>query len=322
MEHEVFYEQVMQELETQLKQQGKSVELERTQAKKVNEVLDGVVIKYKDSNVNPVIYFDSMVRDYERGDSIEHIVERTVRDLETLQKQSPEIPELNSEEAKKNLYCVIINAQANEALLKEIPHERVEDLAVIARFRVSDDGSFIVKNQHCEHFQMTSEEILEIAHRNTNQQGYTLQNMAEVMREMMIKDGMPEDFIDNVMAMTGEDCPMWVLSNTQKVDGAIAMTSKEALQNAYEVLGEDFYVLPSSRHEVLLVKGSLDDNPERLKTMVEEVNEKEVSISDKLSDNIYHYDGQKKKLSMVDTEVRSMSEEKVQEMTKSCARSR
>ena len=86
---------------------------------------------------------------------------------------------------------------------------------------------------------------------------------------------------------------MWVLSNESRVDGAVAITSQETLKAAHEKLGEDFYVLPSSRHEVLLVPQSMVSDVEDLKKMVHEVNATEVSKIDKLSDSVYLFNGRR-----------------------------
>lgn len=62
------------------------------------------------------------------------------------------------------------------------------------------------------------------------------------------------------------------------------------LDQAAEALGGDFYVLPSSAHEVLLVADDGSMEIGYLEEMVRSVNETEVSPAERLSDNVYHYD--------------------------------
>ena len=52
----------------------------------------------------------------------------------------------------------------------------------------------------------------------------------------------------------------------------------------------DFFILPSSIHEVLLVKDDGNVNFTELKNMVEEVNATQVAPEEKLTDSVYHYD--------------------------------
>ena len=84
---------------------------------------------------------------------------------------------------------------------------------------------------------------------------------------------------------------MFVITNSSKIDGAAAMLSDSTMQAAYERIGENFYIAPSSRHEILAIPESAIERPEDLKEIVESVNSTEVSKSDYLSDNVYRYDG-------------------------------
>ena len=65
-------------------------------------------------------------------------------------------------------------------------------------------------------------------------------------------------------------------------------------------------MLNSSRHEILLVPQSVVSDVEDLKKMVKEVNATEVSKIDKLSDNVYHFNG--KHLSIADGQTEKISE--------------
>ena len=71
-------------------------------------------------------------------------------------------------------------------------------------------------------------------------------------------------------------------------------------KNLFELskgLGDDLYILPSSIHEVIAVPSSLGD-PEELASMVQEVNMSVVDVSERLSNQVYHYNRDSRKLSM------------------------
>ena len=53
-------------------------------------------------------------------------------------------------------------------------------------------------------------------------------------------------------------------------------------------VGRNFYIIPSSIHEVILIPDTLDIH--YMKAMVKEVNGTEVSPDEVLSDNVYRYD--------------------------------
>lgn len=83
---------------------------------------------------------------------------------------------------------------------------------------------------------------------------------------------------------------MYVATTPDKINGAGIIAYPEFMQQAAEQLNGDFYLLPSSRHEVILVKDDGAMDFEQLQSMVREVNATEVSDADKLTDNVYHYD--------------------------------
>ena len=70
-----------------------------------------------------------------------------------------------------------------------------------------------------------------------------------------------------------------------------------ALDVAAERIGGDFFLLPSSVHECILVPKNGFDEKE-LQNMVMTVNQSQVSPEDRLSDNVYSYDANEHKLSL------------------------
>ena len=59
-------------------------------------------------------------------------------------------------------------------------------------------------------------------------------------------------------------------------------------------MGGDFFLLPSSIHEVILVPDNGKMDYRELEKMVHEVNETQVRPTERLSDNVYHYDSKEK----------------------------
>ena len=262
---------------------------------KVNETKQGLSIRFPNEAVSYVIYPDDIIKHIAPGESFEAAAIKTAAMLQKKLDTAPTMSDLDltHEGAKKNLVCVVMNEEKNKELLQEIPHRKIcGDLAIAARYRLSDEDSFIVKNEHCATFNMTGEEILEQGMKNTNQRGFKVQKIEEVLKEMMENHGMEPEFMEAVLTETQKN-PMYVITNDIKVDGAIAIASKEAMEKVHETIGEDFFIIPSSRHEILAVPESMVTDPKHLKAIVEDVNSTEVSLEDKLSDNIYHYDATK-----------------------------
>ena len=75
------------------------------------------------------------------------------------------------------------------------------------------------------------------------------------------------------------------------------MLYENELHELAENLGSDLYILPSSIHEVLAVSSDLT-SPEELAEMVVQVNMEEVSLNERLSNQVYHYDKDLRKLTL------------------------
>ena len=67
------------------------------------------------------------------------------------------------------------------------------------------------------------------------------------------------------------------------------MTCKNLMDKIADFLGEDFYILPSSTHEVLLLPESRAPSKEELDQRIQEVNREALEPEDYLSDHAYYY---------------------------------
>ena len=268
-------------------------------------VLDGVTVKQAGASIAPTIYLDGLFEKYEKGYGIPQIVEDAVKAVNAHLNATIKLPELTRESAKIHLYCVVVNYEKNKEMLKDTPYEVIcKDLAVIPRFRVGEDGSFLVRNSVCEALMMTPEEVMELAHSNTDKEVYSCKSLQEVLFGLMSNSDLSEDFLDDVMT-EGQECMMYVLTNERKYDGAAAISSPKALKDAFEKIGP-YYILPSSRHELILVPEKVVTDVRDIESIVREINQSSVSEEDFLSDSIFHFEG--KNLTRVDSQAETMGE--------------
>ena len=114
--------------------------------------------------------------------------------------------------------------------------------------------------------------------------------MASVMMELLADrlDGEGcREFYD--MAVSENDVPMYVCSNTSKINGAGVILYENLLKDFAQKVGTDFYILPSSVHETLLIPVSDQFDVDTLRAMVCEVNMTQVAPEEQLSDQVYLY---------------------------------
>lgn len=88
---------------------------------------------------------------------------------------------------------------------------------------------------------------------------------------------------------------MYVLTNNTKVNGAAAILNDDIRQEIAEKVG-DFYMLPSSIHETLIIPKDAGMEFKELEQMVQEVNQTQVAPGERLSDHVYEYDAKEHEL--------------------------
>ena len=282
----------------------------------INEVLKnngtrftGMTIRTEESNVAPTIYLEGMFERYKAGDAaVPVIVSEIISVYESHKVTMPfDASMVTDFSACQGKICFkLVNADRNKELLADAPHMIVcDDLAVLYYILVSNDGSgtatITVRNNMFDLWGVSEEDLFNIALINTQRlfRG-SVMSMASVMMELL-SDRMDEEntkeFYD--MVVSDEDMvPMYVCTNTQKINGAGVILYKDLLKEFAERVGSDFYILPSSVHETLLVPVSKEMQIEYLRSMVREVNATQVAPEEVLSDNVYIYRREDDKISL------------------------
>lgn len=82
--------------------------------------------------------------------------------------------------------------------------------------------------------------------------------------------------------------PLYCFSNESKLNGAAYIMNEEIQKMVSEKLGGDYYILPSSVHEVLVISKDIDIPLQNIEQMVQHVNLSCVSAEEVLSDHVYH----------------------------------
>ena len=94
--------------------------------------------------------------------------------------------------------------------------------------------------------------------------------------------------VDEWEPAVGEEC-MYVLTNLTSCNGAGAMFCDALLEKIQTKLDCDFYLLPSSIHEVIIVPDEGGFDRSELDEMVKTINATEVNPDDRLADHVFYY---------------------------------
>ena len=268
---------------------GLFVETETRPVMKTNVEKQGITVHFDDSRVAPTVYVDETYQQYLDGDvAIPEVADKMCGRAYEAHKRIPELPEFTPEEARKHITLTLVNSEKNQNLLDKTPHFNIlgGELSAIPRWYLDGNSSFVVSNDMCGAIGLTPDEVLMIGQQHINSQHFEAKSMQEILSEMM-----GGDFMDMMPPMEGPK--MIVLSSENKIQGANALLSEEALNQVHDMLGSDYVVIPSSVHEVICVPITDNMNPEDMRAMVREVNMGQVAPEERLSDQVFKHDGHK-----------------------------
>ena len=277
MRYEEFKEAFTAEITDRMGRNG--IVVTAQEVPKVNQTLDALCFRRQGGDIGALFYLSEAYEQHENGMTMTDIVEAVRAFMGRRLNETPALPLIDHDFIEDNLYLTVVNADMNREYLSDVPHEILEDMAVVPRVRVSEEGSFAVKNDMLENYGFSREDLLAAAHANMEDQEFACRSLESVLFGFGMPMG-PE---------SGPSSGIFVLTNPSGVDGAAAILSEKTMKEARDMIGEDFLILPSSRHEVLLVPRSMDMSIRDLTNMVREVNRAVVEPKDLLSDHVYRY---------------------------------
>lgn len=265
-------------------------------------ILTGIVIQKNGSNIAPNIYLESF---YNQIEDEAASIEKVLSDIARCRVEN-EVSDFNLNlvtdfnEVKGRLFPKLINKEMNEERLNDLVYSDFsDDLAVIYAIDVMNSragkGSVTVTKKMMSDWDgVTVNDLDRISRANIEDTG-SFRTMREVLIEMM-GSNVPE-----FMLPPEEEVPsMYVLSNIEKINGANALLNGRLLEQVSKQLGGDFTILPSSIHEVLVLPQFVaDERSGELENMVCEVNSTQVAPEERLSDHVYRYDSESKRVCLV-----------------------
>ena len=287
LKYDEFKEMLINRIKDYVPEKYKAYDIEVTKVNKINESLDALCLinKNKKVNTSPVVYIDNMYNYYTSCKNIDMVLKKAA-DIITEGFNMVTDKYVYDKNIKDNIVLVLINAQANKELLKTIPHIRFLDLAFVFRWIITKNeygfSGSIINNSLAKNIDLDTDEMFELAKANTMRllppKVITLKNALKAMNA-------PKNLLDNT-----PEYPVFVLSNIYCVEAAAYIAFDDILSETKNKLNENFYILPSSINEALIIPESFV-TPEFVREMVWDVNNTVISKTDKLSDSIYFYDG-------------------------------
>lgn len=306
MKYDDFCESLLDALRDEF---GEEYSLELHEVMKNNDQkLEGFVILNDKYSVSPTFYLKNLYEEYQKGGSLSDIVEEICNLYQmTIKKNQYASLDFSYDNCRDRVVFRLVSKERNKEVLNEVPHIPFLDLEIVFYIVIENTKSGLssvrVTNQMLEYWEKTPHDLYCRALKNTERLfPVRIEPMINLMKEMW-GNKMESDFFENLVENENSfEDKVYVITNESGLNGAASIIYESTLQKTGELLEGDYYLLPSSIHEVLVLSVNTSIDYEQLKQMVYEVNKECVSAEEVLSDQVYFYDCLEKKLSLCTTE--------------------
>ena len=295
-----FQEYIRCNVKDYLPESYKDADIQFTDVVKNNDVhLTGILIKKENETLTPNIYIDELYEKYSKGTDLDEVV-GDIADLR-IEHDPPEEAQsigsifTNYELVKQRLGIHLCDMELNRDKLKNQVYTEQGDFAATYHIKIGGDGmvrgSAAVTPSLLKNWGITEEQLREDSLQAEHSKEAVFMDIEELVAEKMF--GLKatnlldekDDVIDN-----HEGFSMYCLTSEEKMYGASMILREDVMDKVSKLMGGDFYILPSSIHETLIVPTTTEMTLEGMSIMVQDVNKEAVEPEEKLSDNIQFYD--------------------------------
>ena len=252
MNRKEFYEYVKDNVKEYLPESYKDAEIILQEVVKNNGLkLTGITIPKGNQRTVPTVYLDSLYQKYVNGKDADSCV-GDVADMRIEAQDKAEfidmgVPDIFDYEKMKEWN--------EERLADKVVTEHGDfDAYYAVNLKENENGigSIPVTISLMNEWGVSAEQIQTDAMAADQNRGVVLMDMNEMVKSMIF-GGEPENLLHEKLDIEAIENPMFCLTNTQKMNGASLLLQEDIRKQIGECLGSDYFVLPSSIHEVLIL---------------------------------------------------------------------
>ena len=243
-----------------------------------------LLVEKKGSGCMPRFDLRAYYETHIEGMTIEELAKKAVHGIhaEDIPSEADIKALLDPEQIRNRLIIRLLNRKTNESILKEMPHLPFLDLAITFHLLLEEkkDGtkSIRVTNKLWEEYMGDS--VLQMYRQ-------ALLNTERLFPARMVQ---MEQLLH--LSELGISSGLFIISNPHGIYGAAVLLYDGVQEKIRRILGEAYYVIPSSVHEMLVIRESDVPDINMLKSTILEVNSTQVAEEDVLSNQLYRFDGE------------------------------
>lgn len=254
--------------------------------------LDGLTIVRSNNSIVPTIYLNDIYQPGLNIQNVNNIVGKIAAEYVEYDKgMDIDINDITDiRKNRENLVIKVVNHGRNLEFLQDVPYKQYGNLAAFCQVMLGNNSkgtmTMNVTNENLKYNQIEFEEVFENALENMPKMlPYQIHTMASIIQDMM-----SEEMLNVEQEEKNLEPDMYVMTNSVKMNGAATILYPGALENIGNKLHSDFYVLPSSIHEVIIIPKNDYMHYEELEEMVSDVNNNGLKAEEILGYKVYEYD--------------------------------
>lgn len=300
---------LQENIKTYLPKEYADAEIMFRNMEKLGQSYTGMIVHVEGEKISPVLDTDQFYAAYQKGVAPEQFL----ADMATQIKRREILEDMewlsDYSAVREHLFIRVSNAEKNAGILRNVPHKTMEDLALTYHVEVAlageDMASVMINDTMLSEYGISAEQLHEDALNNSQAVlPATLDSMWNILAEML-----PPEFQSNLTPPEGMDGDLLVLTNTARIHGAATLFYPGIMDEIAKEVQGDYFVLPSSIHEALILPATNMMDYRELEVMVQQVNAAEVDPKEQLSDRVYHYSAKEHRFERADHYEERLKEE-------------
>lgn len=298
MSYETFKEQINRDIKEYVKEKYPEASTTCMKAYRINEAFDVIEISVNSKTTSLEIewmydkYCKGEKKDYQ--DLISYIY--GIIDSNIQVTSTEEFNCVKEDIKKDQIVFYLINTEKNKDFLKTLPHRDFLDLSIIYMYLPCEGMEVLIDNDICQYFELNEKELYQLAKENTKR----LYDFKYLNCYETLKLNLPFEFFKKTFGkIKNPDILGCWLRAKDYYCGSSGLLYDEILEELSKKFNGNFYIVPSSIYECIIYDAASKDI-EFLKNLIVDQNKKLISIHDFLSDSLYFYSANRKKIEIVE----------------------
>lgn len=305
MNKEEFYAMVEEKILEYLPEEYKDHTLRLDEVNKSGDVrLHGLSLIKGNNGTAPILYLEPFFEMHQMGWPAEELLQKIAEKYNEIVKNVPEIniPDMAFESIKDNLRVRLVYNRTNYNYLAEHVYKDVGcGYCLVVYADLSDklfDGAVInIRKDMLNKFDLNEGELIKSAMEGSVKNCPARLTYLSDEMDAMMHGTSSEDILKTEKRMPSKG-PM-VLTTEDRFGGAATLFYPGVADHIAKILDWDYFILPSSVHEMIIIPSDGTVSAKELALMVKTVNANEVSKEEQLGNRVLFYDREEKDLSVI-----------------------